>query len=137
MPNPKELQNLEVKLVVTEEKFELGSPIELTFIIENNYDENQKVCTYYTPIEGFKGKLLNVFNEKGDKVAYTGRMKKRVSPTKEDFIMIKAGESIEHVFTIEDHYSIEASGTYTIQFIGKYINGLPDSNVIEIKIEEK
>lgn len=136
MCSQKELQDLEVKLSTTEESYEVGKAIKLKFVIENNFKKKQKVCTFYTPIEGFKGNFLKVFHENGEEVAYQGVMKKRAKPSKSDYIKIKDGKSVEHVFAVEDHYPILEAGKYKIQFIGKeYINGLPDSNILEIQVE--
>jgi peptidyl-Lys metalloendopeptidase len=90
-----------------------------------------------TPIEGFKGNFLDVTDAEGNKIPYTGAMVKRGKPSRSAFVHLAPQASIVAEFNLLDAYPIRQAGTYRIQFKGNAsMNGLPDSNVLEIIVGE-
>lgn len=130
------LQEITVTLTTSATSYTLGNPVELVFTVENAYEEDQKVCKYMTPIEGFYGNYMLVTNEAGEELPYKGIRKKRTQPKESSFVPIASGTSLTKQFNLTDAYPITEKGVYTIQFTGsEYLNKLPDSNVLKITIE--
>ena len=65
----------------------LGKPVIIKFTLYNLLDENIWVLTWYTPLEGLKGKIFLVTCN-GKEIPYEGRMVKRGNPTQDDYIYI-------------------------------------------------
>jgi hypothetical protein len=107
------------------------SPMSIQFEVSSTQD--QRLCRYHTPLEGFLGDILEVRNEQGDRTAYLGAMVKRLPPGEEDFVWVRIETPQTVSFDLSKHYAVSDGGTYTVQFKGNpAINGLPDSNVLII-----
>lgn len=107
----------------------------INFTVENQGKSQQKFCRYLTPLEGLKGDIILITNEEGDVISYQGKYVKRAKPTRQDYLKISPGESIECSLLLSEDYPIESLGRYQIQFKGSSVNGLPDSNVLDLTIE--
>jgi peptidyl-Lys metalloendopeptidase len=69
------------------ENYRLGEPLVIEFTLENLSDHNVWVLTWYTPLEGLKGKIFEVTCD-GKPVAYEGIMVKRGDPCRDDYVHI-------------------------------------------------
>ncbi|TNF38589.1 MAG: hypothetical protein EP329_00125 [Deltaproteobacteria bacterium] len=108
---------------------------ELVFAVTNGTKKKLKLCTYFTPFEGFLGELLEVRHEDGGEAQYLGISVKRGKPGKDDYIQVAPGETREVTFNLAEHYDLSKKGRYTVQFQGNEdMNRLPDSNVLEIEV---
>ncbi len=115
----------------------LEQPLMITFSVKNNYKKTQKFSQYMTPLEGFKGDILEVIDDKGNLIDYKGIQIKRGKATKKDYIKIQSNQSKTITFDLLEVYNISTSGIYTIQFKGrKSMNKLPDSNILSINIKD-
>ncbi len=69
-------------------------------------------------------------------IPYRGRVVKRGAPKDEDFITLSKGESKTVVFSLNECYSFEQTGTYAIQFrANTAMNHLIDSEVVHVIVE--
>src|SRR5512137_2593517 len=72
-----------------------------------------KVLKWYTPADEVEGPLFSIQRD-GLPVAYIGPLYKRPAPAHEDYIHLKAGESITHDVDIALYYDLSVSGFYKI-----------------------
>ena len=73
------------------------------------------VLSWYTPVDGVEEPLFAVARD-GTPVAYTGAVYKRPAPTGQDYIQLKAGESITSDVSLGTVYDLSASGTYSVVY---------------------
>jgi hypothetical protein len=131
----KKMQDLNVTIASVTTLPQVGAALELSFAVTNPHKKSQKFCRYMTPIEGFYGDILVVTDVAGHRVAYAGIKKKRGAPQPSDDIHLGEGETKSATFDLMEAYPIVAPGNYTVQFKGsKYMNKLPDSNVLLIAV---
>lgn len=109
----------------------------LSFAVENRGDRPFKFCMYHTPFEGFYSDMLEVVGPDGAPVEFTGILAKRAEPTEEDYRTLAAGERATAEMTLAElaeNYEMARPGTYRVRFVGNAdINGLPSSNVVDVK----
>jgi len=61
--------------------------------IANNSGHELKVLTWHTPLDEVEAPLFSV-QQNGAPVAYTGPLYKRPKPARENYVHLKAGESV-------------------------------------------
>lgn len=128
---------LQTQLTSNGVHFPIGESITLTFSVTNNGGKAARFCRYMTPLEGFKGNFLDATDAIGNKIPYAGAMVKRGKPRPSAFVHVAPQGSIVAEFNLLDAYPIRQAGTYRIQFKGNpSMNGLADSNVLEITVAE-
>ena len=114
---------------------QVGGQVLLSFTVKNTGTKPQKFCRFMTPFEGFNGNLLHVTDPAGARVGYTGVLKKRGKPGPGDYFRLDGGESQTVRFDLLPAYPLTAAGVYHVRFLGSQaINGLPDSNVLEVVV---
>jgi hypothetical protein len=110
-------------------------------LFPNNEPNNLYLDKYSICFDSqFRNKVFTISSDKGKEVNYTGMMvKRKMKP--EDYIMIKPGENIQTIVTLNDAYSLVKGKKYLIQYSafnpGSYINSEPvlmkmESSKIEI-----
>lgn len=100
-----------------ERSFSEGEPVIITFRIENLSADPVRLLNWYTPLEGIKGKILKVTCN-GVLLEYQGRMVKRGQPEAQDYILLKAGESVEAGFDLAKSYELRACDHGEVMFTG-------------------
>jgi len=95
-----------------------GQPVNIKFILENTSNEVLYVLTWYTPLEGLKGKIFKV-TRNGVEIPYEGRMVKRGNPRREDYVRIGPGESLSATVDLSTGYNLGERGEYRIEFKGR------------------
>jgi hypothetical protein len=95
-----------------------GSPVELRFTLTNLSSQNIWVLTWYTPLEGLKGKILRV-TRNGEELAYEGRMVKRGAAQPEDYVSIEQGGTVRGAVDLSQSYDLTQSGDYRVEFVGR------------------
>ena len=107
--------------------------VHLTFQVQS--DVEHRLCIWHTPLEGIASNILDVHDSSGNLVDFQGMMLKRGQPRESDYVTLQPGQPLSATFEVTDEYAVTAGETYTVKFIGSpSINGLPDSNVVEIVV---
>lgn len=113
-------------ITAAKSEFESEESKTLTFVLRNKSDQDVKVLTWYTPLEGIvnghgtpiESPCLLVTNS-GEKVEYDGRMKKRQSiPPEEAYVTLTPGESRSVEFDVNQAYQVSFPGDYSVVFLG-------------------
>ena len=105
------------------------SKIACSFQFTNIANEDLYLLKRNTPLEGLNSKFLTVSME-GCPVPYEGPIFFSIPPTKDEFILLKAGESFSATAQITDVFSIDTDGLYTV----KYSNPLQYLSVNEMSV---
>lgn len=102
-----------VTLSVDTASFGADQPVVIHVSIANPTDHPMKVLKWNTLADDLEGPLFSIQRD-GLPVAYIGPLYKRPAPTSEDYIHLKAGESIAHDVDIASYYDLSVSGYYKI-----------------------
>lgn len=95
----------------------IGQPVPITFTLENLTNRDIYVLTWYTPLEGVKGKIFKVTRD-GTEIPYEGRMVKRGNPAREDYIHITSrGSSAPSTVDLSLSFNMTVPGEYHVEFI--------------------
>ena len=86
-----------------------------SFEFTNNANEDLYLLKRGTPLEGFFTPFITV-SVAGVPVEYAGPFIHHLPPTKDEFVLLKAGESISASVQITDAFSIDIDGLYTVQY---------------------
>ncbi len=98
------------------------------FVLRNNSAETITVLRWETPLE--PELTQDVFhvapsttgkpNLHAERARYSGRMFKRDNPQPDDYIEIKAGESVSAEIEITDYYRLNQDGIHSVTFSGAF-----------------
>ena len=91
------------------------SSVVCSFEFTNNANEDLYLLKRGTPLEGLFTPFITV-SVAGVPVEYDGPFIHRLPPTKDEFVLLKAGESISASVQITDAFSIDIDGLYTVQY---------------------
>lgn len=98
--------------------YAVGDPVVLRFVLENPSEVDLVVLTWYTPLEGLKGEILRVVHD-GEEVPYEGPMVKRGDPVADDYVRLRAGESVSAEVDLSGGYDLSSPGEYEVEFVGR------------------
>ena len=91
------------------------SGVACSFEFTNNANEDLYLLKRNTPLEGLNSQFVSVSLD-GRPLEYEGIYIYRLPPTKDEFVLLKAGESISASVQITDAFSIDTDGLYTVQY---------------------
>ena len=91
------------------------SVVACSFEFTNVADEDYYILTSDTPLEGVDSPFIAVYHE-GHRIEYEGILGFRLPPTKEDFLLLKAGQSISATVQISDVFTFSTDGIYNIRY---------------------
>ena len=91
------------------------SGVACSFEFTNNANEDLYLLKRNTPLEGLYSRFVSVSLD-GRPLEYEGIYIYRIPPTKDEFVLLKAGESISASVQITDTFSIDTDGLYTVQY---------------------
>jgi peptidyl-Lys metalloendopeptidase len=94
------------------------NPIIINFTLENLSNQNLWVLSWYTPMEGLKGKIFRVICD-GTELPYEGPMVKRGQPKKDDYIQIEPGRSVSAEVDLSNGYKFPVSEECRVEFKGR------------------
>ena len=114
----------------------LGKPILITFDLENSSSTDLWVLTWYTPLEGIQGKILEVTCD-GEAIPYEGMMVKRGNPGKEDYVLIHAGGSAHAEFDLSQAYSLRECKECRLSFKGRIRDVVVDGQHVPQAAEQQ
>jgi hypothetical protein len=118
--------------LVAKDVFRNSEPVKVQFILENKSDKSLFFLKWYTPFEGFNSDMFRI-TRNGAEIQYEGRMVKRGNPGFEDYLMIKAGSSVEISVELSLVYNMKESGEYRIEYRGKLYDYLFSDNSQEAR----
>jgi hypothetical protein len=95
-----------------------GQPVLIRFTLENMTDGDLWVLTWYTPLEGLKGRIFDVTCD-GAEIRYEGRMVKRGDPGGKDYVHIPPRGSVSAVVDLSETYSLPACRDCRVRFRGR------------------
>ena len=86
------------------------------FVFTNNGKEDLYLLKRETPIEGLFSPFIDVSLHGSEPIPYQGIIAYRLPPTKDDFVLLKVGESISASVQITDVFNIDTDGLYNIRY---------------------
>jgi len=95
-----------------------NKPILINFTLQNISNEKLWILTWYTPLEGIKGRIFFITCD-GKEISYEGPMVKRSQPSNSDYKYIEPGGSISKDVDLSTAYKIPESKECKISFKGK------------------
>ena len=104
-----------VQLSVAQGEFASGQDVIVSVSIFNPTKHTVRVLKWFTPVDGVEEPLFFVMRD-GEPVTYTGAVYKRPPVTGNDYISLKAGESITSVVNLGDYYDLSTSGQYEVSY---------------------
>ncbi len=130
-----EKQALDVEIKLKQTEFKSGENIVVSFSVKNNSDESKKFCIWQTPLEGKITANIFEIERQGKVLEYQGIMIKRGEPQGKDSISLAPKESLQKEIIINQSYDLKGSGHYKIRFLGRLVNGLPDSDFVDFSVK--
>jgi peptidyl-Lys metalloendopeptidase len=115
-----------------DETYPAGRPVTLGFELRNQTDRPLYVLTWYTPLEGIAGEILQVTRD-GAKLPYQGMLAKRGDPTREEYVVIESGETASAQVDLRAGYDLSTSGSYQVQFTSGLQDVTDDASLIPQK----
>ena len=91
------------------------SAVACSFEFTNNANEDLYLLKRNTPLEGLYSEFISVSLDDRP-LEYQGILMHRIPPTKDEFILLKGGESISISVQITDIFIIDTDGLYTVQY---------------------
>ncbi|XP_011405295.2 PREDICTED: uncharacterized protein LOC105313503 isoform X3 [Amphimedon queenslandica] len=91
------------------------SAVACSFEFTNNANEDLYLLKRNTPLEGLRSQFVSVSLD-GHPLQYEGIIMYSLPPTKDEFVLLKAGESVSASVQITDAFSIDTDGLYTVQY---------------------
>lgn len=102
-------------------RLEAQAPSRLRFELANSSESALWVLKWNTPLEGWKGTVLEVTRD-GKEVPYEGRLFKRGDPRREDYVEIPAGGKVDATVDLAEVYDVSRPGTYKVEADGELID---------------
>lgn len=107
---------LKVRLVM-EGRQESSTPFQVVFELSNTCDQDVHILKRCTPLEGLISDCFDVTRD-GIPVPYDGPVLKRTPASKKEYVLLKAGETIEHSVDLSTCYQVSTPGKYEVRFRG-------------------
>jgi hypothetical protein len=95
-----------------------GKPVIVEFTLENNGDADLWILKWYTPLEGIKGKILQVTCDR-EEIPYEGIMMKRGNPSRDDYVLLHPHASARAEFDLAEVYSLKPCDECQLSFKGR------------------
>ena len=91
------------------------SDIKCSFDYTNNAKEEYYLLKRNTPLEGLLSPFVTV-SRNGHPLEYEGIIVHRDAPMKDEFVLVKAGETVSASINLNDAYIFNSDGDYTITY---------------------
>ena len=92
------------------------SDVACTFEFLNVADEDYYLLKRNTPLEGLLSQFIAVYH-KGRTLKYEGILIHRDPPTKDEYILLKAGQKVSATVQINKAFTLINDGGYTVEYI--------------------
>jgi hypothetical protein len=94
-----------------------GGPVAVRFQLINRTESPVSMLQWNTPFEGWRGTILSVSFD-GKELPYQGPMTKRGDPGAQEYVRIRAGESMITALDLSQAYDVSKPGRYTVNVTG-------------------
>ena len=91
------------------------SAIACSFEYTNVANEDYYLLKHNTPLEGLRSPFITV-SQDGVRLQYQGMYVRRAPPTKQAFVLLKAGKSATATVQLNDIFTFSTDGLYNIQY---------------------
>ncbi len=91
----------------------------IDYSLTNSSKTDLLILAWETPLRGVEDDLFEVSRD-GHPVEYVGRHYKRGLPQAEDYLELKAGQTLSVQVDLSAHYAMRQAGTYQVQFVGHF-----------------
>jgi heat shock protein HslJ len=118
-----------------DETYLVGEPVNLAFALGSRTDRTLYVLTWYTPLEGMAGDILQVTRD-GTALPYQGMLAKRGDPTREEYVAIEPGEAASAIVDLRMGYDLSAPGSYRVQFTAGLQDATDNASLIPRKRDD-
>jgi len=95
--------------------YDLSDEIAFTFTLANDGSQDVLVLRWQTPFAGIEADLFLVERD-GVPVPYVGKLVKRPAPVAEDYLELRAGDSLSGTFDLSAAYDMSIRGQYTVRY---------------------
>jgi peptidyl-Lys metalloendopeptidase len=93
----------------------LAAPIKVRFELTNHGSVDLLVLKWFTPLEGLNSDCLNVLRDGHTRVPYDGPLRKRGKPGPDDYVLVRAGETVTVDVDVSESYQVSIPAEYTIE----------------------
>lgn len=98
-----------------EQSYRYRGPVLIGFSIRNLTSHDIWVLKWYTPLEGIRGKILEVECD-GVSVPYAGMMVKRGNPSVDDYLQLLPGTPVHIDFDLSQSYALPMAKKCKVRF---------------------
>lgn len=92
----------------------VGGDILVEFTIENISDKDLLFLKWNTPFEGLQSNIFKILKNKHYRLPYDGKLVKRGQPGREDYILLKKGETLKTKLDLSEAYHFKKDGEYEV-----------------------
>jgi hypothetical protein len=101
--------------LVAAKVYDSAEPVRLRFELTNDGHVDLYVLKWYTPLEGLNSDCLSVLRNGKTKVAYDGPMIKRGKPGPDDYLLVRAGQTVTADVDVSESYAVSAPANYQVE----------------------
>jgi peptidyl-Lys metalloendopeptidase len=106
---------IRASLEMSKQDFQANEDVTVTVTLTNDERVPVKILKWYTAADGVEESLFKVVAD-GQELTYLGAHYKRPAPTKNDYIKLKAGESVSYQVELSSMYDMSATGNYEVSY---------------------
>jgi peptidyl-Lys metalloendopeptidase len=110
-----------VTLSSAQSEFNASQDVLITVTIANPTNHSVRILKWFTPANGVEEAVF-IVKVNGEPAAYTGAIYKRPAATGNDYLSLKAGESVSYRVNLGDYYDLSATGQYEITYAAASYN---------------
>jgi hypothetical protein len=112
-----------------------GEPVQLSFELRNQTDRPWYILTWYTPLEGIAGEIVQVTRD-GEALIYQGMLAKRGDPIRDEYVAIEPGEAAAAQVDLREGYALSVPGSYEVQLVTELRDVTDDESLIPRKRDD-
>ena len=97
------------------DQYQIGERVKCKFDVTNKQNMDYYLLKWNTPLEGMKTACFSVSRE-GRAINYDGMLIRRGHASAQNYILLKAGNTVSAMVDLSLAYAMNATGKYTVQF---------------------
>jgi peptidyl-Lys metalloendopeptidase len=110
-----------VSLSTAQSEYRASQDVLITVTIANPTNHSVRILKWFTPANGVEEAVF-IVKVNGEPTAYTGAIYKRPAATGNDYLSLKAGESVSYQVNLGDYYDLSTTGQYEITYAAASYN---------------